>query len=47
MKREETGKNRKSGRKKTPRTGRNWMIPKETGRNRKKQEEKEKNSKKQ
>ena len=33
-----TGRNRKAERKKTPKTGRNWMILKETGRNRKKQE---------
>ena len=43
MKREETGrsgKKRKNWKKKTPKTGRNWMILKETGINRKKQNKK-------
>ena len=40
MKLEETGRNgkkQKNGKKKTPKTGRNWMILKEIGRHRKKQ----------
>ena len=40
MKREELGRNRKTGRRKKTKTGRNWMLLKETGRKRKKQEKK-------
>ena len=48
MKCEETGRNRKTGKKKTPKAGRNWMILNdETGRNRKKKEETGRKSKKQ
>ena len=44
MKKEET---EKLAEKKTPKTGRNWMILKETGRNRNKQKETGRHSKKQ
>ena len=42
MKREETGRKRKTEGKKPPKTKRNWMILKETGRNSKKQEKRKK-----
>ena len=41
------GKKQKNWKKKTQKTGRNWMILKETGRNRKKQEETGRNRRKQ
>ena len=47
MKQEETRRNRKNLKKKTPETERNWMILEETGRNRKKQEETGRHRKKQ
>ena len=54
MKREKNKKKQKNWKKKTPKTGRNWMILKEigkkqeeTGRNRKKPKETVRNSKKQ
>ena len=49
-KQDETGRNRKkqkNWKKKTLKTGRNWMILNETGRNRKTQEETVRNSEKQ
>ena len=49
MKRGETGRNgekQNNWKKKTPKTGRKWMILKETGRNRKKHEETGRNGKK-
>ena len=46
MKQEETLSNRKTGEKKTPKTGRNWLILKGTGINRKKQKETGRNRKK-
>ena len=47
MKQLEMGRNRTTGRKNTPKIGRNWMILKETGNNRKKQIETGRNRKKQ
>ena len=47
MKREVTGRNSKTGRRKHKKNGRKWMILKETGRNMKKHEETGRNRKKQ